>query len=123
MFNNLILVASCFAVLWGTMFPVLSDAFTGEKISVDAPFFNRINIPIGMGLMLLTGIGPLIAWRKSSVESLKRAFMIPMLAGVVVDGVLIAMGVRHFYALVSFLLCTFVTVTVAIEFWKGARAI
>ena len=76
MFNNLILVASCFAVLWGTMFPVISEAVTGEKISVDAPFFNRINIPIGLALMFLTGIGPLIAWRRSSLESLKRAFLV-----------------------------------------------
>ncbi len=77
LFNNLILLASCFAVLWGTLFPVISEAVTGEKISVDAPFFNRVNIPIAMFLLLLTGVGPLIAWRKSSVESLKRAFMWP----------------------------------------------
>src|ERR1700675_4603035 len=77
MFNNLILLASCFAVLWGTLFPVISEAVTGEKISVDAPFFNRINIPIGLGLLFLTGVGPLIAWRRSSVESLKRSFFWP----------------------------------------------
>ena len=77
MFNNLILLASCFAVLWGTLFPVISEAVTGEKISVDAPFFNRINIPIGSGLLFLTGVGPLIAWRRSSVESLRRAFFWP----------------------------------------------
>src|SRR5271156_2828754 len=82
LFNNLILLASCFAVLWGTLFPVISEAVTGEKISVDAPFFNRINIPIALGLMLLTGVGPLIAWRKSSMESLKKAFFWPSVAGV-----------------------------------------
>ena len=64
LFNNLILLASCFAVLWGTLFPVISEAVTGEKISVDAPFFNRVNIPIGLFLLLLTGVGPLIAWRQ-----------------------------------------------------------
>src|SRR6202041_3180481 len=73
MFNNLILLASCFAVLWGTLFPVISEAVIKEKISVDAPFFNRINIPIGLGLLFLTGVGPLTAWRRSSVESLRRA--------------------------------------------------
>ena len=93
MFNNLILVASCFAVLWGTMFPVISEAVTGEKISVDAPFFNRINIPIGLALIFLTGIGPLIAWRRSSLESLKRAFLIPTIAGVVLMAVLAGFGV------------------------------
>jgi cytochrome c-type biogenesis protein CcmF len=123
LFNNLILLASCFAVLWGTLFPVITEAINGEKISVDAPFFNRVNIPIGLGLMLLTGVGPLIAWRKSSVESLKRAFFWPSVAGLVVAAGLFAMSVRHFYALVSFALCTFVAVTVVIEFFKGAIAI
>ena len=123
LFNNLILLASCFAVLWGTLFPVITEAINGEKISVDAPFFNRVNIPIGLFLMLLTGVGPLIAWRKSSVESLKRAFFWPSAAGLAVALGLFIMGVRHFYALVSFALCTFVAVTVVIEFFKGALAI
>ncbi len=124
MFNNLILVASCFAVLWGTLFPVISEAVTGEKISVDAPFFNRINIPIGLALIFLTGVGPLIAWRRSSIESLKRAFLVPTIAAVVLMGGLAAIGVwEHPYALVSFGLCMFVTATVFIEFWKGASAI
>jgi cytochrome c-type biogenesis protein CcmF len=124
MFNNLILLASCFAVLWGTLFPVISEAVTGEKISVDAPFFNRINIPIAFGLMLLTGIGPLIAWRRSSMESLRRAFFWPSVAGVALMVVLAFFGVyEHPYALVSFGLCMFVTTTVLSEFWKGASAI
>jgi cytochrome c-type biogenesis protein CcmF len=124
MFNNLILVASCFAVLWGTLFPVISEAVTGEKISVDAPFFNRINIPIGLGLMLLTGVGPLIAWRRSSVESLKRAFFWPSMAALVLMTGLAALGVwEHPYALVSFGLCMFVAATIFAEFWKGSKAI
>ncbi|HEX5229549.1 MAG TPA: heme lyase CcmF/NrfE family subunit [Bryobacteraceae bacterium] len=124
MFNNLILVASCFAVLWGTLFPVISEAVTGEKISVDAPFFNRINIPIGLALMFLTGVGPLIAWRRSSLESLKRAFLAPTIAAFVLMAGLAAIGVwEHPYALVSFGLCMFVTATIFVEFWKGASAI
>jgi cytochrome c-type biogenesis protein CcmF len=124
MFNNLILVASCFAVLWGTMFPVISEAVTGEKISVDAPFFNRINIPIGLALIFLTGIGPLIAWRRSSVESLKRAFLVPTIAGLALMALLAVLGAyEHPYALVSFGLCMFVTATIFTEFWKGASAI
>jgi cytochrome c-type biogenesis protein CcmF len=123
LFNNLILLASCFAVLWGTMFPVISEAVTGEKISVDAPFFNRVNIPIGLFLLLLTGVGPLIAWRRSSWESLKKAFRWPTLAGLVVVAILVALGVRHFYALMSLGLCAFVTWTILSEFVKGAGAI
>ena len=123
LFNNLILLASCFAVLWGTLFPVISEAITGDKISVDAPFFNRVEIPIAMFLMLLTGVGPLIAWRRSSFESLKKAFAGPLISGVIVAGGLAALGVHHIYALVSFMLCTFVAVTVFMEFVKGANAI
>jgi cytochrome c-type biogenesis protein CcmF len=123
LFNNLVLLASCFAILWGTLFPVISEKFTGEKISVDAPFFNRINIPIAMFLLLLTGVGPLIAWRKSSFDSLRRAFLWPTVAGAIIAGGLFAMGVRSFYALVSFGLCMFVLASVAMEFVKGANAI
>jgi cytochrome c-type biogenesis protein CcmF len=124
MFNNLILLASCFAVLWGTLFPVISEAVTGEKISVDAPFFNRINIPIGLGLLFLTGVGPLIAWRRSSVESLKRSFFVPSIAGIALMAVLAVFGIyEHPFALVSFGLCMFVTATIFSEFWKGASAI
>jgi cytochrome c-type biogenesis protein CcmF len=123
MFNNLVLVASCFSVLWGTMFPVISEAVTGEKISVDAPFFNRVNVPIGLFLLLLTGIGPLIAWRRSSWESLQRAFLWPTIGAFVLMVVLAGVGVRHPYALISFGLCMFVTWTIAREFLKGARAI
>jgi len=123
LFNNLILLAGCFAVLWGTLFPVISEALTGEKISVDAPFFNRVTIPIGLFLMLLTGVGPLIAWRRSSFESLQKAFKWPTLIGVGLAAGLFAAGVHHFYALVSFALCMFVVVTVLMEFYKGAMAI
>ena len=124
MFNNLILLASCFAVLWGTLFPVISEAVTGEKISVDAPFFNRINIPIALGLLLLTGVGPLIAWRRSSLESLRRAFFWPSIVAAAVMALLGFLGVyEHPFALVSFGLCTFVLATIISEFWKGASAI
>jgi cytochrome c-type biogenesis protein CcmF len=123
MFNNLILLAACFAILWGTLFPVITEAVSNQKISVGIPFFNRINIPIALFLLLLTGVGPLIAWRRSSVESLKRAFMWPAIAGVAVAVGLVVAGMRQFYPLVSFMLCTFVLVTVGIEFVKGANAI
>lgn len=123
LFNNLILLVSCFAVLWGTLFPVISEAVIGEKISVDAPFFNRVNVPIGLFLLFLTGVGPLIAWRRSSIESLKRAFFWPTIAALGLVLGLVLAGVRHPYALVSFGLCLFVTATILIEFYKGSRAI
>jgi cytochrome c-type biogenesis protein CcmF len=123
LFNNLVLLASCFAVLWGTLFPVISEAVTGEKISVDAPFFNRVNIPIGLFLLFLTGVGPLVAWRRSSADSLKRNFLWPLVAMVVLMAGLFGAGIRNEYALLSFGLCLFVAVTIGTEFFKGAAAI
>src|SRR5499425_1671253 len=83
LFNNLILLASCFAVLWGTLFPVISEALTNNKISLDADWYNRLMVPIGLFLLFLTGVGPLFAWRKTSVESLRRNFQYPGIASVV----------------------------------------
>ncbi len=123
LFNNLILLASCFAVLWGTLFPVIMEAITKEKETIDGPYYNRVNIPIGLFLILLTGVGPLIAWRKSSLSSLKKAFLIPGLFGLAVSIGLLATGITHIAALMSFGLCAFVLATIVIEFWKGSRAI
>jgi cytochrome c-type biogenesis protein CcmF len=123
MFNNLILLASCFAVLWGTLFPVISEAVSGDKISLDADWYNRLMVPIGLFLLLLTGVGPLFAWRRTSVESLRRNFQWPGIAGLVLAIALFAAGIRNFYALISFGFCLFVALTVIMEFYKGARAI
>lgn len=123
LFNNVILLASCFAVLWGTLFPVISEAFTNEKISVGAPFFNKVNIPIGLLLLFLTGVGPLFAWRRTSIESLRRNFQWPAIASLLLAAGLVAAGMRHFYAVVCFALCLFVSLTIMIEFFKGARLI
>jgi cytochrome c-type biogenesis protein CcmF len=123
LFNNLILLASCFAVLWGTLFPVISEYATGDKISLDADWYNRLMVPIGLFLLFLTGVGPLFAWRRTSVESLRRNFQWPGLASLVLVGALFAGGVRHFYALISFGFCLFVALTVMMEFYKGGRSI
>jgi cytochrome c-type biogenesis protein CcmF len=122
MFNNLILLAACFAVFWGTMFPVLSEAVKGVKISVGPPFFNKVNVPIAIFLLFLTGVGPLLAWRKASTNSLKRNFLWP--AGIALAGGigLYFWGVRHFYAWLSLVMSIFVGVCIAREFYKGARA-
>jgi cytochrome c-type biogenesis protein CcmF len=123
LFNNLILLASCVAVLWGTLFPVISEAVSGDKISLDADWYNRLMVPIGLFLLLLTGVGPLFAWRRTSVESLRRNFQWPGIAALVLAVALFAAGIRNFYALISFGFCLFVALTVIMEFYKGARAI
>jgi len=123
LFNNLILLASCFAVLWGTLFPVISEAVSGDKISLDSDWYNRLMVPIGLFLLLLTGLGPLFAWRRTSLDSLRRNFQLPGIASLVLVIALFAAGMRHFYALISFGFCMFVALTVIIEFVKGGRSV
>ncbi len=122
LFNNLVLLAACFAVFWGTLFPVISEIVTGEQISVGAPFFNKVNIPIGLFLLLLTGIGPLLAWRKTSYESMRRIFMWPVLAGVITAVFVVVTVTRSIYPVMSFALSAFVTATLVSEFWRAGRA-
>ncbi|MEN9507643.1 MAG: cytochrome c-type biosis protein CcmF [Gemmatimonadota bacterium] len=122
LYNNLVLVGICFATLWGTLFPILSEAVKGDKITVGPPFFNSVNGPLGLLLLALTGIGPLIAWRRASVTNLRRQFAMPAAAGVVVFVTLIALGMRDAYALISYLLAGFVFGTIIQEFVKGVSA-
>ena len=121
LFNNLLLLVACFAVFWGTMFPVLSEWVQGSKITVGPPFFNNVNIPIGLFLLFLTGVGPLFAWRKTSLESLKKAFLWPVIFSAVVCVGLIAARLGSFYVVVSLTLCMFVAVTIVEEFYKATR--
>src|ERR1700744_5203778 len=123
LFNNLILLASCFAVLWGTMFPVLSEKFSTEKISLDAVWFNRLMVPIGLFLLFLTGVGPLFGWRRTSIESLRKNFQWPGIGILVVVAGLYIGGMRYPYSIISLGLCFFVTATIVMEFWRGSSAI
>ena len=129
LFNNLILLVACFTVLWGTLFPILSEWVQGHKVTVGPPFFNRVNIPVALLLLLLTALGPLLAWRKTSFESLKRNFSIPAGAAVATAIILIAFGIRPWtaqsalYSLMTICLAVLVTVTVFSEFVRGGRVI
>ena len=119
--NNWILLFSAFFVLFATMFPTLSEAVTGERLTVAAPFFNRWMLPIGLMLLLLTGIGPLLAWRKSTAENLVYQFKWPVTAFVVTAGALYALGVRVWSSGLCFALCAFVMTTIVQEFVRGAK--
>ena len=121
LFNNVVFIVMCFAVLWGTLFPVISEAVRGTKITVGAPFFNQINIPIGLVLLCLTGIGPLLVWRKTSKQSFVRNFTTPVIAGLVMALVLYIINIRG-YVLISFSLSVFVLTTISLEFARGIRS-
>ena len=123
LFNNLLFLIFCIAVLSGTLFPVLSEAVSGSKISVGPPFFNKVNFPVALLLLFLTGVGPLLAWRKTSLESLKRNFGWPLIIGVIGGAIIFALGYREFYSLVCFILCIFVVATIVMEFYRGAKVI
>src|SRR5271154_56711 len=129
LFNNLLLLVACFTVLWGTLFPVLSEWVQGTKVTVGPPFFNRVNIPVALLLLLLTALGPLLAWRRTSTESLKRNFRFPALGALTVAAVLVAFGMRpwkdvsYFYSLMTITLAVMVALTVISEFVRGGRVI
>ena len=123
LFNNLVLLVACIAVVSGTLFPVFSEWFTGSKISVGAPFFNKVNIPLGLLLLLLTGVGPLLAWRKTSADSLRRNFTWPVIAGLIAAAIAFALGYREVYAVICMGLCGFVATTIVMEFYRGARVV
>src|SRR3989441_559844 len=123
LFNNLVLLVACVAVLSGTLFPVFSERFTGSRISVGAPIFNKVNIPLGLLLMFLTGVGPLLAWRKTSTESMKRNFRGPVTAGILGGVIGFFLRVREMFALICFSLCVFVATTIVQEFYRGARVV
>jgi cytochrome c-type biogenesis protein CcmF len=120
--NNVFLVAASFTVFFGTIFPLLTEAARGVKVSVGAPFFNLVNIPLFLGLLFLMGVGPLIAWRRASTESLRRNFLKPVLAGVIAAAVLRALGVGNALVLLAVALVVFVTGTMVLDFWRAARA-
>ncbi len=119
--NNLLFVGIAFTVFWGTVFPVLSEWVRGVKITVGPPFFNQVNAPLGLALMFLMGVGPIIAWRRASWSSLKRAFAVPVIIGIGTGVIALVLGAGNFYAIVAFSISAFALATVLTEFWKGMR--
>src|SRR5437763_2342536 len=119
--NNWILLFSAFFVLFATMFPTLSEAVRGERLTVSAPFFNKWMLPIGLVLLLLTGIGPLLAWRKSTLSNLRDQFVWPVASAVATAIVAKALGIELWSSGLCFSLCAFVTATIVQEFWRGGN--
>ncbi|HWZ82883.1 MAG TPA: heme lyase CcmF/NrfE family subunit [Terriglobales bacterium] len=129
LFNNLLLLVACFTILWGTWYPKISELFQGHTITVRAPYYNVVIVPTALLLLLLTAVGPLLAWRKTSLESLKRNFLFPFIAAIAIGIAMIVFGVRpwddssYFYATMAAILSFLVIFTVISEFVRGGRVI
>ena len=133
LFNNMVLLAACFTVLWGTLFPVLSEYVQGTKVTVGAPFYNRVNLPIGLFLLMLTGLGPLLAWRSTSLRTIRRNFVLPGIAVAVSAAGLMIGGIRpwsagddwqaQFFSLLAFSLGAGVITAISSEFLRGANVV
>jgi cytochrome c-type biogenesis protein CcmF len=133
LFNNLVLLTACFVILWGTLFPIISEYVQGTKVTVGAPFYNRVAVPIGLFLVFLTGVGPLLPWRSSSFKAIKRNFVLPIIALWATVIVCLAVGVRpwkdgaldsgSFYAIVAFSVAAAVLTAITAEFLRGAGVI
>jgi len=133
LFNNLVLLTACFVILWGTLFPVLSEYVVGNKVTMGAPWYNRVAIPIGLFLLFLTGVGPLLPWRNTSLRSIRRNCVIPIIVLWAAAIVALALGVNplkdgqfdsgNFYALVAFAMSAGVLTAILSEFFRGAGVI
>jgi cytochrome c-type biogenesis protein CcmF len=122
LFNNVILLALAFATLLGTVFPIISEAVTGNKLTVGQPFFNQVNTPLFLMLILLTGICPLIGWRKASVSNLRRNFLRPAITALLAGIIMAAFGIRELYPLLAFTLSAFVGATIIQEYITAIRS-
>jgi cytochrome c-type biogenesis protein CcmF len=133
LFNNLILLAACFTVLFGTLFPVIHEYWDGTKTALMAPYYNKVAVPIGLALLFLTGVGPLLAWRVTSLRAIRRNFILPCIAVIATAIALMATGIRPWqdadsatasiYSLVCFSLSAGVITAIAAEFLRGANVV
>jgi len=133
LFNNMILLLACFTVLWGTLFPVLSEFVDGTKTSVNAAYYNVVEIPVGLFLLFLTGIGPLLAWRSTSLRLIRKNFVLPTVAFFIALIALIIGGIHpwsagddwkgQFFSLLTFSLAAAVITAISSEFLRGAHVV
>jgi cytochrome c-type biogenesis protein CcmF len=119
--NNVLFVVAAFTVLWGTIYPIIAEVFTGVRLSIGPPFFNSVFVPIAIAILLMTGIGPLISWRRMSKGAFWRTVRVPLAAGVLTSLALGIAGVRSVGALLAFSLCAFSAVAIGAEFARGSR--
>ncbi len=121
--NNLVLVALCFVIFWGTFWPLIAEALTGNRGALGPPWFDRYTVPLTLVLVLLSGIGPVIAWRRATAANARRNFVVPVAVALAVGAVLLVLGIGSKpLALLMFVFGAFVVASVGQEFWRGVRA-
>ena len=119
--NNLLLVGITFATLWGTIFPLISAALRKQTMSVGPPFYDNVNGPLFALLILTMGIGPLLAWRRTSTRSLWRNLSVPVVLAALCAVILPLAGITNVLANIGFSVCVFTAGTIFYEIWRGAR--
>jgi cytochrome c-type biogenesis protein CcmF len=121
--NNIVLVGLCFVIFWGTYFPLISEALTGHEASVGGPWFDRYTVPLALILVLLSGIGPVIAWRRATLANARRNFVVPLACALLVLVVLLATGLAAGkpFALAMFCCAGFVFGSIGQEYFRGVR--
>jgi cytochrome c-type biogenesis protein CcmF len=123
LYNNLLLVALCLTILWGVLYPILSDAVRGETRSVSKPYYDFFLHTFGLPLLLLMGLGPLVAWRRASLRSLGKTFVAPFAAAVAIGVVLLALGFGSSWpGLLAYTFGAFVAASIVLEFVRGRAA-
>jgi cytochrome c-type biogenesis protein CcmF len=120
--NNILFFLSVAFLLWGTLAPVVAQAFTGVKQEVTADYYSKTQFPVLLAMLFLMGIGPLIAWRRSSLKNIINSFWLPASVGIFTGASLFTIGVREFVAVVGISICTFTITTVAIDYSRGIRS-
>jgi cytochrome c-type biogenesis protein CcmF len=120
--NNLLLLAIALVTLWGTVYPLVSRLTTGQEVSIARPFYDQVNGPLFLGLLLLMGVGPLLPWRRATLAGLGRSLLPPASVALAVVVVLLALGMREQYALMGFGLGALVAAGIFLEWLRGTRA-
>ena len=123
LYNNLLLLGLTFAVFWGTIFPVMTQIYNGSKITVGTGFYNQVALPIGLLLLIFTGVGPMVPWRKASGRQLARRFLAPLIGTAIAAALILGLtdAATSTPAAIAFIACAFVTICIAGEFWRGTR--
>jgi cytochrome c-type biogenesis protein CcmF len=120
--NNLLLVGAAFAVFWGTIFPLVSEAVRGTKVTVGLPFFNKVEAPILLSMMFVMAVCPMLAWQKSTVKNLRKNFMIPAILAVLGMILMVVLGIQKAWAVIGYGVIILLLITHFLEFYRGVKA-